>query len=116
MGVGDLFGCDITHAITCGMGGIRTAGDLVLRVQLGKKMKIDTAKAYVADKLGVSEMDLYDCITMTEVRKNLGLGTQETGAGAPIGMDAKFNIARILDIPINFVEKLKKYNKCIGYC
>jgi dimethylamine--corrinoid protein Co-methyltransferase len=111
MGVGDPFGCDITHAITCGMGGIRTAGDLVLRVQLAKKMKIDAAKAYVADKLGVSEMDLYDCITMTEVRKNLGLGTQETDAGAPIGMDAKFNIARILDIPINSVERFKKNAK-----
>lgn len=89
------------------MGGIRTAGDLVLRVQLAKKLKIDAAKAYVAKKLGVSVADLHDCVIMTEKRKELGLGTQETDAGGAIGMDAKFNIARILDIPVNSVERFK---------
>jgi len=33
---------------------VRTAGYLVLRMQLAEKMKIDEAKAYVAEKLGVS--------------------------------------------------------------
>ena len=107
MGVGDPFGCDATHAVACGMGGMRTAGDLVLRVQLAKKMKIDAAKAYVAEKLGVSVAELYDCVAMTDLRKTMGLGTAETVTGAPIGMNAKFNIAKLLDIPINSVERFK---------
>jgi len=36
------------------MGGIRTAGDLVLRMQLARGLKIDRAKDYVAAKLGVT--------------------------------------------------------------
>jgi dimethylamine--corrinoid protein Co-methyltransferase len=41
------------HAIVSGMGGIRTAGDLVARLQLNRAMRIDEAKKYVADKLGM---------------------------------------------------------------
>ena len=89
------------------MGGIRTAGDLIIRVQLAKKMKIDAAKAYVASKLGVTLAELHDCVIMTEKRKDLGLGTQEAVAGGAIGMDAKFNIARILEIPVNSVDRFK---------
>lgn len=89
------------------MGGIRTAGDLVMRVQMAKKMKINDAKAYVAQKLGVSVADLHDCVIMTDLRKSLGLGTQETVAGGAVGMDAKFNIARVLDLQINSVERFK---------
>ena len=40
------------------MGGIRTSGDLVAWMQLIKKMKIDAAKQYVAQKLGVGIADL----------------------------------------------------------
>ena len=58
-------GAEATHAICAGMGGVRTAGDLVLRMQLANKMKIDEAKAYVAEKLGVTVEDLHDIVTMT---------------------------------------------------
>ena len=54
MGVGDPLGAEATHVLAAGMGGVRTAGDLVLRMQLAKKMRIDEAKAYVAEKLNVS--------------------------------------------------------------
>ncbi len=48
------------------MGGIRTAGDLVARLQLNRGMRIDAAKKYVAEKLGVSVLDLGDTIVMSE--------------------------------------------------
>ena len=50
----------ISHAIASGMGGMRTAGDLVARMQMTRGMKIDEAKKYVADKLNVSVSDLTD--------------------------------------------------------
>ncbi len=90
------------------MGGIRTAGDLVLRVQLLHKMKINEAKQFVADKLGVSLLELCDVVTMTELRENLGLGIQEPFNGANIGMEAKFRIAEVLGIKINSVERFKQ--------
>jgi len=90
------------------MGGIKTAGDLVLRVQLAKKLRIDDAKKYVADKLGVDVAVLADCFEMKELRSNLGLGTMEFVEGEPAYMSAKFNIAKVLDIPILSVELFKK--------
>ena len=107
MGVGDPFGIEAAHALSSGMGGIRTAGDLVLRMQLAKGMKIDAAKKYVAEKLGVSVIELSDVITMTEVREKLGLTIQIPYLGQPVGMDAKFRIAELLGIKINCVEKFK---------
>ncbi|KKL57758.1 hypothetical protein LCGC14_2232220 [marine sediment metagenome] len=53
MGVGDPFGMAVSHGIASGMGGIRTAGDLVAWMQISRKMKIDEAKQYVAKKLGI---------------------------------------------------------------
>ena len=41
------------HALSGGMGGMRTAGDLVARMMFGKSMKINEAKQYVEDKIGV---------------------------------------------------------------
>ena len=40
------------------MGGIRTAGDLVAWMQMSRRMKINEAKAYVAEKLGIDVIDL----------------------------------------------------------
>ena len=40
-----------THALAGGMGGIRTAGDLVARMMYGRSMKLGKAKEYVARKL-----------------------------------------------------------------
>jgi dimethylamine--corrinoid protein Co-methyltransferase len=90
------------------MQGIKTAGDLVLRVQFAKKLRIDDAKKYVADKLGVTVADLFDCFAMKEIREKLGLGTHEPMPANPMGMSAKFNISKILDIPIPSVELFKK--------
>ena len=92
------------------MGGVRTAGDLVLRMQLSHKMKINEAKKYVADKLNVSLEELCDVVTMSELREDLGLGLAhvEPNAEANIGMEAKFRIAELLGIKINSVERFKE--------
>ena len=108
MGVGDPFGMAITHAVASGMGGMRTAGDLVARMQIARGMKIDKAKTYVAEKLKVSLRDLTDPIIMNEVREDLKLGVLHPHAGSPKCMEAKFNIARLLDIAINCVNHFKE--------
>ena len=100
-------GMAITHAIASGMGGMRAAGDLVARMQIARGMKIDEAKKYVADRIGVAKGDLTDPILMNEVREALKLGLLHPRAGAPRCMEAKFNIARLLDIEINCVERFK---------
>jgi len=86
------------------MSGIRTAGDLVLRMQLAKSMKIDAAKQYVADKLGVKPIDLSDSDLMADIRAKYGFGRSFDLNKSPKGIEAKFNIARKLDIKINSVE------------
>lgn len=92
------------------MGGARTAGDLVMRLQLDKKMKINEAKEYVARKLNITLEELVDVVTMSELREERGIGLAhvEPNAEANMGMEAKFRIAEILDIEINSVEKFKK--------
>jgi len=92
------------------MGGVRTAGDLVMRLQLAKKMKINEAKAYVAEKLGVSVEELCDVVTMNDKREELGLGLAhvEPCAEANAGMEAKFRIQEVLGIKINSVERFKE--------
>ena len=108
MGVGDPFGMAITHAIASGMGGMRAAGDLVARMQIARGMKIDQAKKYVADKLKVSVADLTDPIIMNEVREDLNLGVLHPHGGSPKCMEAKFNIAALLDIDINCVNRFRQ--------
>jgi len=98
----------ITHSHASGMGGMRVAGDLVARVQMARGMRIQEAKAYVAEKLGVAVADLTDPIIMTEVRTDLGLGLVTPLPGVPKGIEAKFNIARVLDIDINCVKRFKE--------
>lgn len=87
------------------MGGIRTAGDLVLRLQLAKGLKIHEAKQYVADKLGVNTLDLSDCTIMRELREELNLGRPMPPDRAAKGMEAKIRIAELLGIKINSVER-----------
>jgi dimethylamine--corrinoid protein Co-methyltransferase len=75
VGTGDIFGMpDRTHIMASAMGGIRTAGDLVAWMQMTRKMKIDEAKAYVADKLGVDVIALTDEEIMRQVREDLDIG------------------------------------------
>ena len=90
------------------MGGMRAAGDLVARMQISRGMKIDEAKAYVADKLKVAVSDLTDPVIMAEVREDLNLGLLHPHAGSPKCMEAKFNIAELLEIDINCVDRFRK--------
>jgi len=97
----------ITHAIASGMGGMRTAGDLVARMQMTRGMRIGEAKAYVAQKLSVSVQDLADPVRMAEVRDDLDLGLVRSLPHRVKGMDAKFRIAEILGIGINCVNRFR---------
>ncbi len=107
MGIGDIHGMLEAHAMASGMGGMRTAGDLVARMEM-TGMRLDKAKEYVAKKLNVSTFELSDCVKMTEVRDNLQLGLIAQMSGRPKGMAAKFHIAEVLGIRINCVEQFKE--------
>jgi len=98
----------VTHSLASGMGGVRTAGDLVARMQMSRGMKIKEAKEYVANKLKVSVRDLSDSTVMTAVRDELGLGCITQLPGRPKGIEAKFNIAEVLGIEINSVNRFKQ--------
>ena len=95
----------VSHALASGMGGIRTAGDLVARMQL-RKMRLPEAKQYVADKLGVSVFDLTDSTVMRRLREELDIGVITAVPGCAKGIEAKVRIAELLDIPINCVRRL----------
>jgi dimethylamine--corrinoid protein Co-methyltransferase len=77
-------------------------------MQIARGMKIDQAKKHVADKLAVSVTDLTDPIIMNEVREDLSLGLLHPHGGSPRCMEAKFNIATLLDIDINCVNRFKQ--------
>ena len=78
------------------------------RLQLNRGMRIDAAKKYVAEKLGVSVGDIGDTIVMSEIREELNIGRIcETPAVAK-GIDAKFRIAELLDLEINCVNMFKE--------
>jgi hypothetical protein len=110
--VGDPLGMACTHALASGMGGMRTAGDLVGRMQMTRGMRLKQAKTYVADKLGCAVADLADPIAMHDVRRDLGLGripVQELTYPAHAGaMEAKFRIAEVLDVPVNSVARFQE--------
>lgn len=106
--MGDPFAMAITHAHASGMGGMRAAGDLVARVQMSRGMKIKEAKAYVAEKLKVSVSELTDPVIMNEVRTELGIGVITPLPGVPKGIEAKFNIAKVLDLDINSVKRFRE--------
>ena len=97
----------VSHAIASGMGGMRTAGDLVARMRMTRGMKIDEAKKYVADKLSVSVPDLTDPVVMTEVREDLEIGSISPLPGCVKGIEAKLRIAEVLGIDINCIRRLK---------
>lgn len=81
-----------------------------MRLQIAKKMRINEAKQYVADKLGLTIEEICDVVTMSEVReeRGFGLGNFEPCAESNIGMEAKFKIAEALDIKINSVDRFKE--------
>jgi len=98
----------IAHGMAAGMGGIRTTGDLVLRMQMTRKMKIAEAKQYVAEKLKVALEDLADECVMRELRHELGIGTITSLPDSAKGIAAKCRIANLLGIEINSVNKFKQ--------
>jgi dimethylamine--corrinoid protein Co-methyltransferase len=104
VGVGDPPGMAVTHAIASGMGGMRTAGDLVARMQMSRGMRIDEAKAHVAEKLGVSTLELVDPIIMSEIREEMDIGLVTPLPKRSAGIEAKFRIADALGIEINCVK------------
>jgi len=88
------------------MGGLRTAGDLVARAQMEKKLKIREAKAYVAKKLNVEPITLSDEYEMTELRKKFDIGLIMALTGYAKGIAAKARIAKTCDFKINSVTRL----------
>jgi hypothetical protein len=94
------------------MGGLRTAGDLVARMQMTRRMRLPEAKAYVAERLGVSPGDLSDPVTMSDARRERGLGTIPTEDTATVhdelAVEAKVNIARVLDVPVRSAQRLRE--------
>jgi dimethylamine--corrinoid protein Co-methyltransferase len=108
VGTGDPSGMSMAHALASSMGGIRTAGDLVARMQMARKMRLPEAKQYVAQKLGLSVTDLSDSTIMRGVREELDIGMITAVPGTARGLEAKARIADLLDIKINSVERLKR--------
>jgi dimethylamine---corrinoid protein Co-methyltransferase len=98
-----------SHALASGMGGMRAAGDLVARMQMTRGMRLEPAKQYVAKRLHVAPADLSDPVVMNEVRRDRGLSRipvqDSTYPGEPAGIEAKFNVADLLDVPINCVDR-----------
>lgn len=101
--MGDPLGMHLSHIIASGMGGIRTAGDLVAWMQISRRMKLNEAKKYVAKRLGVDVLDLINEEVMRHLREDLGIGIITSVAGSPKGIRAKIKIAELLEIPINSV-------------
>ena len=97
----------VSHIMAAGMGGIRTAGDLVARMQMARRMRLPEAKRYVAGKLGIGVDDLSNEQVMREIREDLDMGIITSVPGSAKGMEAKFRIARLLDIEINSVNRFK---------
>ena len=97
----------VAHIMAAGMGGIRTAGDLVAWMQLTQRMKITEAKEYVARKLGINVMELTDEEVMHQVRQDLDIATLPMIADGASGIVAKCRIAELLDIELNSVNMFK---------
>jgi dimethylamine--corrinoid protein Co-methyltransferase len=108
VGVGDVLGMAATHAIASGMGGMRTAGDLVARMQMSRGMRIRQAKEYVAGKLKIGLSDLSDPLIMSEIREDLKLGLINPPPNYAVGIETKFHIARLLGIEIRSLKRFKE--------
>jgi len=93
------------------MGGMRTSGDLVARMQMTRGMRLQKAKEYVAAKLGVSFIELSDPLVMSERREDLNLGLINPPPDYVKGIEAKFHIAELLGIEIN---SLRRFREKIG--
>ena len=77
-------------------------------MQVAQGMRIDQAKRYVADKLGILVEDITGPVMRDELREGLDLGRVNAIPGSAKGIDAEFRIAEQLDIESNSVKKLKE--------
>jgi dimethylamine--corrinoid protein Co-methyltransferase len=93
------------------MGGLRTAGDLVARAQLNKKLKIADAKTYVSQKLGIDLETMTDECAMKELREKLDIGGALSSVGLAKGMAAKARIAALCDLEIDCVHRFIQKTK-----
>lgn len=71
-------------------------------------MRIEEAKAYVADKLGISTLELVAPVVMSEIREELNIGLVTPLPKRAGGIEAKFRIAQLLGIEINCVKCFKE--------
>jgi dimethylamine--corrinoid protein Co-methyltransferase len=101
----------VPHYLASGMGGIRSAGDLVARMEYTKNMKVGEAKEYVAKKLGLTTLEIADEHIMRDLREELKIGVITGVPGAPRGIAAKMNIEKLLDIKINSCEIFRGMTK-----
>jgi dimethylamine--corrinoid protein Co-methyltransferase len=93
------------------MGGLRTAGDLVARAQMEKKLKITDAKAYVTQKLDIDLETMTDECAMKELREKLDIGGALSSVGHAKGMAAKARIASLCDFKISCVQQFLEKTK-----
>ncbi|KUO50227.1 MAG: dimethylamine methyltransferase [Desulfitibacter sp. BRH_c19] len=94
-----------SHSLASGMGGLRTSGDLVARMQMTLGMRIGEAKKHVADKLHVSVAELSDEVIMNEVREDMDIGSVTAPPRKARGIQAQSNIGKLLGIDINSVKR-----------
>ncbi len=82
-------------------------------MQMTRGMRLEQAKAHVAERLGVSAFELSDPLVMHDVRREYGLGlipVQElTYPNEPGAIEAKFHISEVLEVPINSVQKFSEH-------
>ena len=76
-------------------------------MQMARGMKLQEAKKYVADKIGVGVLDLTDPVIMTEVREDFQIGAMTPLPGCAKGIEAKFRIAELLGIDIGCVRRFR---------
>lgn len=83
------------------------------RMQITRGMRLPDAKAHVAERLGVSPADLSDPLAMEDARRENRLGRVTTfEISYPTessAMEAKFNIAELLGLPVNCVTRFKEH-------
>ena len=96
------------------MGGLRTAGDLVARAQLNKKLKLADAKMYVTQKLGIDLETMTDECAMKELREKLDIGGALSSVGRAKGLAAKVRIAALCDFKIDCVTRFLEKTKLGG--
>ena len=80
-------------------------------MQMSRGMKIDDAKAFVAQRLNVATADLHDPVKMAEVREDLKLGNIQPHSSQPKGIEAKRNIANVLGIEMNSLRASQRRQK-----